>query len=511
MKTSSNNKHISIWHDDATLPTFDSLNGDLNFDFVVIGGGISGVMLSYLLQKEGAHVALVEAKHLGSGVTGSTTAHLSYIPDILLPDLIKHFGEENARIVIGSWIHSIDFIEKLANENKINCDFKRLPGYLFTESENKVHEIEKNSKAALLLGIPATLTTDTSLPFKVKMAARFDNHAEIHPLKFIKGIVESFTNLGGKVFEESRVIKVKDGNPCIIETKNGTIKANKVVMATYTPINVNVIQTEIVPYLSYVIGARLNKEIKLNSVFWDNQTPYNYIRSYNDEKGQLIIIGGADHKIGEHREASNYFQQMETFARTHFDVKSIDYMWSGEVLESEDGLPYIGKLPSNKNVYVITGLSGNGITGGVVASMLLTDLFFELDNKLADIVVPKKRINFMHETEQSVDEYVRGYEQILTMPHSNLEDLEFEEGKIISMDEDKIAVYRDQDGQFHSFSAFCTHAGCLVKWNNIEKTWDCPCHGSRFNATGEVLEAPATVGLRPVQIDIKAESKSTKG
>ena len=507
----NSSKHISIWHDNVALPTFTPLNRDLNFDFVVIGGGISGITLSYLLQKQGAQVALVEAKRLGSGVTGTTTAHLCYIPDISLPSLIKNIGKEKACLVIDSWKASIDFIENLSKENKISCDFKRVPGFLFTESKDEVSQIEKAAEAASTLGISSVLTTNTSLPFGVKMAAQFENHGQMHPLKFIKGIVESFITLGGKVFDESRVMQVVDGEICEVKVETGSsIRAKKVVMATHTPFNFNIIQTKVAPYRSYVLGVRLKEEIKLNGVFYDTKTPYNYIRSYYDTNGQLIIIGGADHKTGSRSDTSNCFQQMEEFARARFNVKSIDYMWSGQTFEPADGLPYIGKLPLNENVYVITGLSGNGITGGVVASMLLSDLLFDRHNPLADILSPE-RIKPIAEGKQFINENANTVAHFIkdriTIPHSNLQDLDFEEGKIINIDGKKVAVYHDQDGKYHALSPVCTHLGCIVQWNNSEKTWDCPCHGGRFNATGEVLESPPTTELKPLNVDIKVESK----
>lgn len=507
----NSSKHISIWHDSVALPVFTPLNRDLNFDFVVIGGGISGVTLSYLLQKQGAQVALIEAKRLGSGVTGNTTAHLCYIPDISLPSLINNIGKEKACLVIDYWKASIDFIENLTVENKFNCDFERVPGFLFTESKEGISQIKKIAEAALVLGMSLTLATDTSLPFEVKMAARFENQAQMHPLKFIKGIVESFIALGGKVFDESRVMEIVDGEMCEAKVKTGSsIRGKKIVIATHTPFNFNIIQTKVAPYRSYALGIRLNEKIELNGIFWDTKTPYNYIRSYYDAIGQLIIIGGADHKTGSRSDTSNCFQQMEGFARARFNVKSIDYMWSGQTFEPADGLPYIGKLPLNENVYVITGLSGNGITGGVVASLLLSDLLFDRHNQLADILSPG-RIKPIAEGKQFINENTNTamhfIKDRITIPHSNIQDLDFEEGKVMSIDGKKVAVYHDQDGRFHALSPICTHLGCIVQWNNSEKTWDCPCHGARFNATGEVLESPATTELKPLTMDIKAEIK----
>jgi glycine/D-amino acid oxidase-like deaminating enzyme/nitrite reductase/ring-hydroxylating ferredoxin subunit len=498
----------SVWDQDPIDFEFPSLSADFRADVCIVGGGITGITAAYLLGLEGKKIVLLEADTLGSGTTGGTSAHLDPRSDTPLHQLIQKFGLEAAIKVIDSGTKAINLIEEITSENEIDCDFRRVSGYLFTEKRSDIKKLKEEKKAAERLGLNSTFIKNPQALFpQAKSALQFDVQAEFHPLKYLRCLTEECMKQDTHVFENSRVIDIidikdeSDGNVCRVSTDRATIHAKEVILATHTPIGLMLsLQARVFPYRSYILGARLRSGTLKKGLYWDTETPYHYLRTVHDEKGELLIVGGADHKTGEMEDTETRYNQLREYLYNRFDVEKIDFHWSNQFYEPADGLPLIGKAPRSEHLYVATGFSGTGLTYGTSAAILLRDLIMKRENPWAELFSPNrvKHIltskTFFRENLEVAEHFF--IDRIKREKNHSFSEVGRGQGSIVSIEGKKLAVYKDESGKLYVLSPVCTHTKCYVKWNSAESSWDCPCHGGRFSAKGEVLTGPPTDHLR---------------
>ena len=499
----------SVWMT-SSLPQFAALQENIETDICVIGGGIAGLTTAYLLSKEGKAVVLIDAMEMGEGETGRTTAHF-FPPDDRYFEIEDAFGEDKARLVAESFEQATALVETIIKEEGIDCEFERLSGYLFSLSSDGYTDLDKEFEAARKAGVEIYKKERVpGLSFDSGPCLQFRNQAQFHPLKYLNGLVEAFRRNGGIIYNRTRAQEIKRRNKTFhVLTERGAVGAQAVVVATNTPFNDRlVMHTKQAAYRTYVVGIRVPKGSVPRILLWDNGDPYYYVRlTTPDDKSEheILIVGGADHKVGQDEHPAHRYDEIEKWVRQHFPMAgSIDFKWSGQIMEPSDGLGYMGRNPMDyQNVYVITGDSGNGMTHCTAGAMLVTDLIMGRNNSWLDLYDPARTAihgmsEFLKELGNTVAQYgdwVKGGD--VASPEQILPG----EGAILRKEEQRIAIYRDEEGKIHALSAACTHLGCVVSWNAAETSWDCPCHGSRFSVTGQVLHGPAATPLEAVQLD----------
>lgn len=487
--------HESIWGASAARLRFPAFTSDDEFvDVAIVGGGITGLTTALLLALEGKSVAVLEARRLGAGVTGRTTAHLTAVLDTRYYTLEKAFGREGAKLAAESNAGAIRQIEAIVERYAIDCELERVPGYLFTERAEKVDELAHELVAVEKIGMeaePASLPE--ALPLHAKAVIRFPGQAQFHPLKYIRGVAEALVRAGHRLFEETRVLSVDEGEPCTVHLENGaTLRAEHVILATHAPLNAVLLQPRLAQYRSYVVSGPVPHAP--NGLFWDVEDPYHYVRSRRGDVPELIV-GGGDHKTGKHDRAGEGFDEVVAFA-ARLGLGEPTRAWSAQVVEPVDGLPFIGANLRSERVFVATGFSGNGMTFGTVAAQVLRDLCLGRGNRFADLYSTRRLkplASLPSLLGENVDYPLHLLSDRVRPPDARrLEDIAPGEGKIVRVGGARLAVYRDETGALHALSPICTHMGCHVAFNAAERSWDCPCHGSRFDTRGAVLDGPAT-------------------
>jgi glycine/D-amino acid oxidase-like deaminating enzyme/nitrite reductase/ring-hydroxylating ferredoxin subunit len=510
----------SFWERTAQKFSTSPLQQDITADVCVIGAGIAGVTTAYLTARENQSLVLVDDGPVGGGMTSRTTAHIVNAIDDRYIDIEKFLGEDCARLTAESHTAAIECAERIAREHNINCDFERVDGYLFLPPDGSVKELMEELEAIHRAGLRDVVRVDSVPNTNINSEAvlRFPKQAQFHPLKFLNGLAGAIVNSGGKIFTGTRVVSVDDGDRVTIKTQGGhTITARAAVVATNCPINDRVaIHSKQAPYATYAICLRVTHKIE-HALFWDTaQTaedekkqigpvPYHYVRFAQDKQGDVLIVGGEDHKTGQAEDCAQRFVKLEQWARDRFPfLGEITDHWSGQVMEPADGAAYIGRNPGDENVFVVTGDSGNGITHGIIAGMLIGDLVAGRESpwtKLYDpsrkTLKPRALADYVAENANVAAQF-RDY--ITPGSAKSVDEIRPGQGAVLRQGLKKIATYRDEDGTLHGFSAVCPHLGCVVRWDPCEKTWDCPCHGSRFDAFGRVVNGPAISDLERVEV-----------
>jgi glycine/D-amino acid oxidase-like deaminating enzyme/nitrite reductase/ring-hydroxylating ferredoxin subunit len=501
-----------LWADTATMAKLDSQSEQVAVDVCIVGAGITGLTAATLLKKAGKTVALIELGRVGSGETSHTTAHLTEVFDIDYRDLISHFGIEGAQLASQSLRRGIERIEQNIHDYGIECDFSRVPGYQFTERSSQVDEIEDEAAEATRLGVPNEVVETTELPFHVERAVRFDHQAQMNPTAYLVGLAKRIPGEGSFIFEETRMQEVqedhaaKGGRSCRVITDRGVIVANQVFVAANVPSsNRYFMHMKIAAYRTYAIAVTTQNNFDTKGLYWDLDEPYHYIRTFSRDGVNHLIIGGEDHKTGQDVDTSKHFQRLEEWARERFEIKTVTHRWSGQVIEPVDGLPYIGRNSLSENIFVATGYSGTGLTMGTVAAMIVSDLILGLENPWVELfeasrMKPLASIkNFISENIDYPSHMIG--DRLSPAQAQGTEALREDEGAIVRVEGKKLAAYRDPGGELHLLSPVCPHMGCHVQWNNAEKSWDCPCHGSRFAPTGQLLNGPAVSDLAAASTD----------
>jgi glycine/D-amino acid oxidase-like deaminating enzyme/nitrite reductase/ring-hydroxylating ferredoxin subunit len=504
--------HKTFWLESSPQPEYQPLKENLQTDVVIVGGGLGGVSVAYCLAKAGKKIVLVEDGLIGSGESGRTTAHLVSALDDRFYDLEYIYGEEDTKLIAASHKAAVDFVEETIRQEKIECHFDRLDGYLFLHPSDKPESIKEECGAAKRAGMDVTeVHTVPGLTNYNGPALKFSNQAQFHPLLYIKGLCDAIVRMGGKIFTGTHA---KDINHTGITSADGfTVTADHVVVATNTPVNNTVaMHLKQTAHRTYVIAGLVKKYALPRALWWDtgdhkddkSHPPYHYVRlhPYNDQY-DLLISGGEDHPTGDIYEndipEEMRYQKLETWTRNQFPLENILFRWSGQVLEPVDSLGFIGRNPWDKdNVYIITGDSGTGMTHCTIGGMLISDLILGKKNPWEDIYNPS-RITFKT-GDVFFKDLIRGVMGLLKgTPNDEkvkeLAEIRAGEGKVINLSGNKCGAYRDETGAFHIVSARCTHLRAPLNWNADEKTWDCPWHGSRFTCDGEVINGPANSNL----------------
>ncbi|MGL5082793.1 MAG: FAD-dependent oxidoreductase [Microcoleaceae cyanobacterium] len=497
-------KPISYWIDSTPETSFPPLNHDMAVDVAIVGGGIAGLTTAMLLKRAGKTVAVIESQKIAAGVSGHTTAKVTSLHQLIYADLVQNLGIDKARIYAESNQAALERVAKFVDEEGIDCDFSRRSAYTFTESEAGLKQIEKEVDAALKLGLPATFVQETSLPFAIAGAVKFDHQAQFHPRKYLWHLAQDLQGDGSFVFEDTRVVNVEEGMPCRVMTHQGVVSAPKVVITTHLPIlDSGLFFAKTYPKRSYIVGARIDPNRAPEGMFIGSGDGYFSIRTTPDRDGLLLLVGGGGHKVGEVTKTEEQYQKVEDFARQRFGIDTFDYRWSTQDMVSFDQLPYIGKLlPLNPHIYVATGFSLWGMTKGTLSGMLLSDLILGIDNPWTDLYDSTRITPFATPAgiKQTISVGMHWVgDRLKGLGTSALSEMTPGEAKLVTINGEKLGAYRDEQGSIHTVSAVCSHLGCILAWNSAEKSWDCPCHGSRFGCNGEVLHGPAVKDLKGVQ------------
>jgi glycine/D-amino acid oxidase-like deaminating enzyme/nitrite reductase/ring-hydroxylating ferredoxin subunit len=504
MKTAAG-ENLSVWA--ATVPSQirPPLRGTEDVDVCVVGAGIAGLSAAYQLAQAGRSVVVIDDGAIGSGETHHTTAHLVNALDDRYFELERLHGSRGAELAAQSHTAAIAEIESIVQRDNIDCDFERLDGYLFVPEGESPDILRRELDAARRAGIDVEYVESVPLDFhRFGPALKFRGQAQFHPLRYIHALAAAIESRGGRIFGNTHAARIEGGDRPRVEAAGGeTISARAIVVATNTPVNDLVtIHTKQAPYRSYVIAARVPCGSIPHVLLWDTPDPYHYVRLQSarpDDKHEFLIVGGEDHKTGQADDHDRRFAALETWARERFPmIEEVALRWSGQVMEPVDGVAFIGRNPGDDNVYIATGDSGNGMTHGTIAGVLLRDLILGRDNAWAALYDPSRKTlraasEFARENLNVAAQYA---DHVTPGDVDSADDLAPGEGGIVRRGLKHVAAYRDDAGTLHEHSAVCTHLGCIVAWNATEQSWDCPCHGSRFHPVdGHVLNGPANTPL----------------
>lgn len=491
-----------VWLSDTRVPSFPPLTEDVQVDVCIIGGGIAGLSVAQALTRAGRSVCLLEDGALCSGETGRTSAHLASALDDRYYELERLHGEQGARLAAQSHRAAIDTIERLVRDEGIDCGFERVDGYLFLAPGEEMSELEREYAAARRAGLAVEWVDGAPLgTYHTGRALRFPGQAQFHPVRYCARLAELITARGGRIHGRTHASGIVQGAPLRVTTTTGpVVTAGAVVVATNAPIHDHLaISSKQSAWRSYVIGARVPTGSLPAALLWDTADPYHYVRTTRIEGADVLLIGGEDHRTGMAGSDDERFRMLELWALERYPmIERIEYRWSGQILEPIDGLAFIGRSPGAEHIYLCTGDSGNGLTHAVIAGMLLPELIAGRTHPWATLYDPARVTlralgTAAHDNLVTIAQYadwVRPHEPTSrTVPRGT--------GMVLRRGLKTVAVYVDDQGLRHECSAVCPHLGCIVGWNTVERTWDCPCHGSRFDRFGAVLQGPANCGLGP--------------
>jgi len=501
---------VSVWMATADVPEPLSLAHNAWAEICIVGAGIAGLTTAYLLAREGKSVIVLDDGPIAGGETCRTTAHLVNALDEPYDDLERLHGERGAQVAAQSHTAAIDRIEAIVNDEQIDCDFERLDGYLVVPPGQPTTHLHTERDAAHRAGLHGVACVER-VPYdayEFGAALRFPRQGQFHALKYMAGLAAAVTRRGGSIHAHTHAAKIEGGAGARVETSDGrVVNADAVVVATNTPVNDLVaIHTKQAAYRTYVIAVRVPHGAVPRMLLWDTSAPYHYVRVHTMRDAQglvdddVLIVGGEDHKTGQAEDFAARHRRLEAWTRERFPMAgAIAFRWSGQVMQPVDGLAFIGRNPmDHENVLIATGDSGTGMTHGTIAGMLLTDVIMGRQNPWAALYDPS-RIS-LRTAGRFLQENLNVGAQLADLVTGgdveNRSDIPPGEGAIMRRGFSKVAVYRDENGARHQYSAICPHLGCVVSWNTLEKSWDCPCHGSRFDARdGRPINGPANSGL----------------
>lgn len=495
----------SYWTSSTDIPEFPKLAKDIEADVVIVGAGITGITAGYLLSKEGKKVAILEAGRILHGTTGHTTAKITAQHDIIYDELIQHFGEEKARLYYEANRDALDFIRKTVEEEGISCNLADEHAYLYTQSDNEVAKLEKELRAYEKLGIEGKLTDHIDIPIGIKSALIMKSQARFDPVAYLTALNKRLCRLGSQVYENTTVMKVEEGESPVVVTESGNrIVCRHVISASHFPFLdwKGFYFARLHAERSYVLGVRIGQPY-YGGMYLGVDQPKRSIREVLNGNEPLILVGGEGHKAGQSTCTINHYEALQSFAESVFDVKEIAYRWSTQDLVTLDKVPYVGRISAGAtNIFVATGYRKWGMTNGTAAARLLTNRVLEIEDRYRDLFDPSRLHadpdikTFMKENVDVAKNLISGkLESVYRSPDSVANN----EGALVRINGKRAGAYRDSEGTLHLVDTTCTHMGCETNWNDGDRTWDCPCHGSRFSYTGEVVEGPAKEPLGKIE------------
>ncbi|MBS2772350.1 FAD-dependent oxidoreductase [Anoxybacillus rupiensis] len=492
------------WRSSVKLPEFPSLNEDIHVDVAIIGGGISGITTAYLLTKAGSKVALIEADQLLNGTTGHTTAKVTAQHDLIYDELIHHLGTEKAQLYYEACTEAMRWIQTIIHEQNIDCDWKEEDAYIYTHSSSSIQKLINECKAYEKLGIKGGLVEDLPLPLPSKAALVMKQQAQFHPLKYLTHLIEEITQSGGLIYEQTPAKDVEKGNTLTVITRNNKrITCQHLAVCSHFPFyDGGFYFSRMYAERSYVLGVQIEGDYP-GGMYLSADEPkrsIRYVTTINGEK--LLLVSGENHKTGQGVPTIQHYEALQSFASDMFPVTSIPYRWSAQDLTTLDKVPYIGAMTAHTpNIYVATGYRKWGMTNGTVAGLLLTDLITGRENRYHHLYTPSRFYadpSVKHFITQNLDvakHLIEGkIEPVIRTP----QDLANGEGSVVLVNGKRAGAYKDENGSLFLVDTTCTHMGCELEWNSGDRTWDCPCHGSRFSVCGDVVEGPAQQPLTKI-------------
>lgn len=488
--------NTSIWVDTSVDPGFPVLPGDVKVDVAVVGGGITGLTTALLLQRSGFKVAVIESDRVGSGATGYTTAKITSLHALSYAHMVKSSGKEKALIYGQANQLAIQKIAELVEELSIDCEFERQPAFTYAESPEYLREVEDEVEAAVSLNLPASFVSETNLPFEMAGAIRFDNQAMFHPRKYLLGLAAALVDGGSDVFEDTRALGIKGSKPAVVETSRGDVTAQEVVIASHFPFyDRGLFFARAFAKRSYALAVSLGRPAP-QGMFISVDKPTRSYRPCPTLGDGGAIIGGEGHKTGQDRDTPARYAALEDWATSRFAVESISHRWSAQDYVTGDRIPLVGRAhPAARGIWVATGFKKWGMTNGTAAAMLIADLINGVDNPWSELFnslradLIRSPAGTIKQNLNAATHFVRGrLEKVRSIPVDHLRP---GEGALVDIGGKKAAAYRDEDGLVTAVSPVCTHLNCIVSFNKAEQSWDCPCHGSRFDLDGRVINGPA--------------------
>jgi len=474
-----------------------------SYDVIIAGGGITGVSTALLLQQAGLRCALLEANTLCFGTTGGTTAHLNTLLDTPYTTIAKNFGKENASLVAQAARNAIDTIKDNIARYNINCGFEPANAFLFSQNKKQTEELEEIRQASADAGISLSYINTIPVPIAFEKALEVKDQAKFHPVRYVHALAKAFEEAGGVIVEHCRVMAADNTEPLTIKTDAGELRTSWLLYTTHIPPGVNLLHLRCAPYRSYAMAVRLAGDNYPEGLAYDMYDPYHYYRTQRIDGEPYLIVGGEDHKTAHTGNTEACFLKLESHIRSFFNVKEVAYRWSSQYFEPADGLPYLGHLPGAPGkILVATGFGGNGMTYSTVAARLLADCVLDKENPYAGLFDPNRIkpvagfTNFIKENADVVKQFVSGW--LTKEKIAGLADMAPGEGKLVKIEGHTVAIYKDDYHNLHTLNPVCTHLKCHVAWNDTEKSWDCPCHGARYDAEGHVLTGPADKGLEKI-------------
>lgn len=491
----------SYWMESAQLPRFPKLAHDLEVDVAVIGGGITGITAAYLFKRAGRSVALLERGRCAEAESGHTTAHLTAIADESWQALVTRYGRQGARATWDAGAAAIDQIYRIARAESIDCEFRWVPNFLHAplRDPQKKHAqmLADEARFARELDIEAFYRDE--VPYFHLPGVEFPHQALFHPRKYLAGLLERIPGSGSHVFEMTPAEAFEE-KPLAVKAGPHRVRCERIVVATHTPrtgiashAGSLLFQTKLVWQNTYVIGARIPPDLVPEASYYDTSEPYHYLRVERRGDHDYAMLGGEDHKTGQEPDTNARFERLEQTLRQFFPQAVVEHRWSGQVIETNDGLPFIGEAAPNQ--FIATGFGGTGMTFGTIAAVMAVDAAFGRPNPWQKLFDPsrKKLLGgaWDYLTENRDYPYHLLRDRLARAEGHHIRDVPRGEGRILQLDGRKVAAYCDSSGELTLCSPVCPHLQCIVGWNTAEKTWDCPCHGSRFTPTGEVVAGPA--------------------